>query len=549
MRTSLFALGLTLSLSTMTVLAQNFVSHPIKTARSKAKASPTGEKKSADANLRELEKSLLEMKKSMNEMQETILNLTAEIERFRAEREKGTRAATDASKDSQPVETVALGAKSPEAIGAEQQQILQAQQKRLEALEQMLAAIESKNAGSPTPATPSQTPAPQSSVSKEITREGFGIKFYGFLRADLAADSNRMSVDPQLPFFVLSPADPSQSIDRTGDLTIHPRLTRFGIDITPPPLPGGWAANAKLETDFYNTIVDRPAAGGPLARDLVSNSRAAIRIRLAYVQASKGALSLLAGQNWDLISPLFPSYNPEVVMWNGGNTGDRRPQFRVTYEPPVGKGKFSIAGEIGASGAVDGQDLDGDGFRDGETAVTPTGQLRVGYSAPLNGGRWSIGGWAHGAKYHFNRSLIAGRKEYGSNLIGMDFSVPVLTSLTFRGEAWTGKGLSDVRGGIGQSLNTATGEVISASGGWAELSYRPNSFYTVSIGTTLDNPDASDITAANGRVRNRVHYITNRFNAKRGLSFGVDYGNWETRFKGLPAGKNNRFNLFVQQSF
>jgi hypothetical protein len=128
-------------------------------------------------------------------------------------------------------------------------------------------------------------------------------------------------------------------------------------------------------------------------------------------------------------------------------------------------------------------------------------------------------------------------------------NVPILKNLVFRGEAWKGKGLSDVRGGIGQSINTATGQLIGAAGGWVELSLRANSHYTVSGGLTLDNPYSSDITAANGRVRNRANYLTNRFLVGRGLSFGFDYGRWLTRFKGLRTGTNNRFNLFVQQAF
>jgi hypothetical protein len=452
-----------------------------------------------------------------------------------------------------------------------QQQLLDAQQKRLEALERKLEERdkptatatqisytkpiggESKESATPpaqaSPAAPQSTPSLSTQISKEITREGFGIKLYGFLRGDLAADTSRMSADTQLPFFVLSPDDPSQTLERTGDLTVHPRLTRFGVDITPPKLSSGWGSTAKLEIDFYNAVIDRPAAGGPLARDLISNSRAAPRIRLAYVQVGKGDFSVLAGQNWDVISPLFPSYNAEVVMWNGGNTGDRRPQFRLSYEPKVGKGRLSFVGAIGASGAVDGQDLDGDGFRDGEASGTPTGQVRVGYSSPLNGQNWAIGFWGHGARQQINRSAIVGRDDFTSSLFGLDLNVPILKNLVFRGEAWKGKGLSDVRGGIGQSINTANGQVIGAAGGWVELSLRANSHYTVSGGLTLDNPYSSDISAANGRVRNRANYITNRFTVGRGLSFGFDYGRWLTRFKGLRTGTNNRFNLFVQQAF
>jgi hypothetical protein len=91
--------------------------------------------------------------------------------------------------------------------------------------------------------------------------------------------------------------------------------------------------------------------------------------------------------------------------------------------------------------------------------------------------------------------------------------------------------------------------VIEAAGGWAELSYKFNSHYTVNLGSTLDNPFARDITVAGGRIRNRAHYIANRFTVGKGLSFGVDYGYWQTKYKALPTGTNNRFNLFVQQAF
>jgi uncharacterized coiled-coil protein SlyX len=114
-----------------------------------------------------------------------------------------------------------------------QQQVCEAQQKRLEALEKRIEERQPVPASySKTGAAPSDRPeaasAPQSSltlstqITKEITREGFGIKLYGFLRGDMAGDTDRMSFDTQLPFFVLSPADASQSMRRTGDVTFHP---------------------------------------------------------------------------------------------------------------------------------------------------------------------------------------------------------------------------------------------------------------------------------------------------------------------------------------
>jgi hypothetical protein len=49
-----------------------------------------------------------------------------------------------------------------------------------------------------------------------------------------------MSLDLQFPIYLMSPADPSQMQKQTGDLTMHPRLTRFGFDVVSPNLANGW---------------------------------------------------------------------------------------------------------------------------------------------------------------------------------------------------------------------------------------------------------------------------------------------------------------------
>ena len=44
-------------------------------------------------------------------------------------------------------------------------------------------------------------------------------------------------------------------------------------------------------------------------------------------------------------------------------------------------------------------------------------------------------------------------------------------ALALIAEGWTGKNLSDVRGGILQGINTKTGAEIHATGGFAQLSW------------------------------------------------------------------------------
>lgn len=443
----------------------------------------------------------------------------------------------------------------------QQQLIIEQQQKRLEELEEKIAKLRPAVAAQPTKQPDASAVQAAQAREREAPAAEARIKLYGFLRGDIEADSRRMSFDSQLPFFVLSPADPSQAKKRTGDITFHPRLTRFGLDVNPIAFGNGWTALAKLETDFFNAFIDRPARALPdlpaapnnpfLARDLVSNSRAALRVRHAYVRLQKDRWFVLLGQTWDLISPLFPSFNADTLMWNAGNTADRRPQLRIGYEPPHGKGKWSFVGMVGASGAVDNQDLDGDGFRDGESALSPTLQARVAYSrrSHVSGESWTLGLYGHLAHQQVNRFFIAGRSHFGSHLVGLDLSIPLSKRVKLQGEAWTGENLSDVRGGIGQGIDPATGRTVRASGGWLEASFRLHRRYLFNLGATLDLPDAGDLSAAAARTRNLAYYITNRFSLGRGLSIGLDYANWQTKFKGLPRGVNNRFTIYIQNDF
>src|SRR5437868_889817 len=190
----------------------------------------------------------------------------------------------------------------------------------------------------------------------EILGEGNRIKLYGFLRLDMDFDSQRPS-NTQIPFFITSP-DARASGTGNGDFSMHPRLTRFGIDYTGPSVSslGDAKLTGKFEADFEN--------GG-------TESRQIIRIRHAYLRLGWKDFSLLGGQTWDVVSPLYPTVNGDSLMWNAGNVGDRRPQLRAAYAPKLGRGKLSLAGAVGLTGAIDALDLDANGFRDGEESGLP----------------------------------------------------------------------------------------------------------------------------------------------------------------------------------
>ncbi|MBI3939833.1 MAG: hypothetical protein HY315_03275 [Acidobacteria bacterium] len=360
------------------------------------------------------------------------------------------------------------------------------------------------------------------------------MRFYGFLRTDLITDQGRPD-NSQTPFFVLS-EDASARGRHAGSFTLHPRLTRLGIRYAGPGVEsfGSAKLSGQLEIDFQN--------GG-------RESRQVIRIRHAHFRLTHGTFSLLAGQSWDVISPLFPAVNNDTLMWNAGNLGDRRPQVTASLEQKMGQGQFLLTAGLGLTGAIDALDLDNNGFRDGEESRRPNIQARMGYSTTswVDGRRAGFGIWGHRGWARSTR-LAGAHTDFPSQSAGVDFSLPLHDDLAIQGEAWSGRNLSDVRGGIGQGINTQTGSAVRSRGGWVEASFRAYEPLTISPGFTIDDPRDEDLPLQ-ARTRNRAWYIANRFKFGGSFIVGADYLRWVTDYKGLLRGVDNRFNLFMQYGF
>lgn len=363
-------------------------------------------------------------------------------------------------------------------------------------------------------------------LPKEIQVGSSTLGFYGFLRLDAIYDDSRPN-HPQSPNFILS-EDPRLGPPGDSQFNFHPRLTRLGMNYNGPQFGkvGGARLSGKIEIDFQ--------AGG-------SESRELIRMRQGYLKVSWSEWSLLVGQTWDAFSPLFPTVNSDTLMWNTGNLGDRRPQVRFAYEPK--EGPVTFVGGIGLTGAIDGKDLDGDGVRDGDDSSLPHFQARLGF----RGARWNLGLWGHYGQEETTLP-IAGETDFDSLSVGLDFKFGLSERVTFQGELWSGSNLSDVRGGIGQGINTATGQEIDSEGGWLELGVQLNKVYSIYGGATLDDPDDDDL-AAGGRTENRSWYLVNRFRVGQPFLIGVDYLRWTTEYLGLEDGTDNRWNLYLVYNF
>jgi len=201
---------------------------------------------------------------------------------------------------------------------------------------------------------------------EDIISKGNALKFYGFIRLDIIYDSSKTD-NAQIPFYVLSEDVSAGGKQDDAVYTMHPRLSRLGIDFTGSEtsyLFNG-KVTGKFEIDFQNRV---PGVSDP---DSGVESRALPRIRHMYLRFKWNNFFLLGGQNWDIISPLIPSVSNDTLMWNAGNIGDRRAQLRIGYEPQIGNNELSFVSGIALTGAVDRKDLDKNGIRDGEDSGMP----------------------------------------------------------------------------------------------------------------------------------------------------------------------------------
>lgn len=358
--------------------------------------------------------------------------------------------------------------------------------------------------------------------SSDLTVKGNSdVQFYGFLRLDAIWADSQFD-NSHFPSVVLSEDASGDVQPDQVNLAIHPRLTRIGMNYNAPT----GNVSGKFEMDFQN--------GG-------SESRQAPRIRHAYLSYKADRIMFLAGQTWDLIAPLYPSANSDSLMWNAGNLGDRRPQIRLTWvdDPSSPSIQFDLA--AGLQGAV--SSTSGSLVDRASLSGRPNLQARFAVNMPSGG---HVGFWGMNSRESVN-SDINGETSFGSEAFGVDFKIPLTESVNFLGEAFTGRNLRDLRGGVGQGVNLS-GQKISTVGGWVEVKWRYCDKHTYAVGFTLDDPKNSTLDSA-GRSRNSTGYLAYRFNVTDAFTIGVDYIHWKTKYVGLDSGEANRLNLIWQYNY
>ena len=366
--------------------------------------------------------------------------------------------------------------------------------------------------------------AKEAATTRAINK--FQFEPYGYIKLDASYDDSRTNYGNYV-LYVLGESENKND----DEFNMTARQTRLGMNITAPHF-SDWTAQGRIEVDFY---------GDGFASH---ENKSEVLLRHAFFKVNKEGLSIIAGQTSDVISPLNPYTLNYTVGWAGGNIGYRRPQLGMAYNYVLNhKNRLFMAVSIARTSGLVNEDLDLDGQNDGEDAGLPSIQGRLALATKRFTEKESVFGLSgHYGEEEMDWETL--ERELESWSINLDFDIPFADQISLKGEAFMGCNLDDYFGGILQGVNVVAGEGIKTMGGWVQVRYQPDQEWQVHAGFGLDNPSNKDLSPGM-RTKNSFIYFNTLCEIISSVTVGLEYSHWETEYKEMSRGTDNR----IQASF
>ena len=354
------------------------------------------------------------------------------------------------------------------------------------------------------------------------------LQFYGIIKVDAAYDTSHGNPGNFVRWIDLEPGNED---DEQFNLTAN--QTRLGIWLTSPDDPDkSLLTKGRVEIDFYG--------GG-------AENKPNPMLRLAYIDLHwrKSGWRFIAGQSFDVISPLFPSTINYSVQWWAGNIGYRRPQLQVGRKFSLSdSSKMQVTGAITRNiGATDSIFA---GVDSGTDAGLPGFQGRLGWEL----GRAEAGPVALGISGHWTQEEFELDEDGNTDLFdswsaNFDLEVPLSKKATLKAEAYTGINLSEYLGGIGQGVNLDRNQEIGDTGGWISVDLGPYHYLTHHIGLTATDVKDDDIEIGDRSFNssifwNGVYSLTER------IRFALELSYWNTEYKQAAGSEESADNFRTQ---
>jgi hypothetical protein len=363
------------------------------------------------------------------------------------------------------------------------------------------------------------------------TKGDFSIVPYGILWGNMVYSTER-TTPGSYTLYVQSASTQPES-----EFLVDARNTRLGIDVGGPSVGccDSLKTGGKVEIDFQNSV-------------LTTENKGTLLLRHAYVEAKNEDYRLLAGQTWDVISPLYPGMLMYSIGWDGGNIGYRRAQFRGERFLNFSDTSL-VTTQLSANQTV---------FEDGTTNIVgepPNWPILEGRVA------WTIGERGKdcrpmiiGISGHIGeeQSDIATLERNHRNRTwsgNIDFRMPITERLGVQAECFTGENLGAFLGGIGQGIDPVTFQGIRSTGGWFEIWYDWMPWLHSHVGYSVDDPNDHDLRLAGERCYNQFFFGNISYDVTKTFLMGIEVSSWKTNYVDRLAGDSVRSEFVVKYSF
>jgi len=384
-------------------------------------------------------------------------------------------------------------------------------------------------------------PAPQEEKKLAWKKGQFTITPYGYVNLSASYDSQK-ALNGDYCAFINSP-----DLEDASDFQVDAKSSRFGVFLDGPGIPtwSGSKINAAYEFDFQGawTVRNRPG----------------FMMRKAYVSVGDKYTKFLAGQDWEVISPLFPKTLNYTAGAAVGNNGYRRAMLKVDRRFYLSNAddllfQFALTDNII-------RDAAGVNWCTASMGNYPVLQGRIAYAFGNNRYEFNpnscdvfcssnkldpitIGVSAHFGEQRFDYGLGSpggvGRKYHKTWSINGDLDVPFSKRLRLQAEYFFGDNLSGVEGGIMQGVDIYLQRVITGQGGWIGLQYFWTDKLQNNVCFSIDDPVNKDVlggSTPNGLARNYNHcfFVNVMYNWTAMLMTGVELSFWRTHWQQYNA--------------
>jgi len=467
-----------------------------------------------------------------------------------------------------PLLAIAIGlAFGPKALlASEEVETLKRQnaalQQRLESVERDLAAIKQLLAPpttaaavvpAPPPAAAVARSAPTSSFTEAETaklkslagmkgqpaRSSLDLNFYGYVKLDVAYEDSRSSIGNFARWMESESVLPDDS-----HFNLTANQTRFGVDAS-GPTSASFQASGKMEIDFYG--------GG------VAENKPEPMLRHAYLRLDwpTRKLALIAGQTWDIISPLNPTTVNYSVAWWQGNAGYRRPQLRLVKSVDIDDG-VELKLDGGISRTITGRKTVFASVNDPDTGADagyPTVAGRAGMSFPTASKQVATFGVSgHAGTEEIHRSDLQGSDTYETWSVNADLRLPLGPTVLLQAEAFKGRNFDSYLGGIGQGINPALKREVDTVGGWVSVTLTPSTRWQFNLGAGVDDPDDDDLSGSvdstkDARTKNTLVFGNVHYSLITQVQLAFELSWLQTTYKLIEPGSGWRQQIGVTYKF